>query len=258
MSLQLSRPLALSLLLLCALPAAATAQGAAGAAEPTSREQAGFLLQLQRRLLVLDLAGYDEARKREVEARGRVDDVAGRLDEALRGDSLTLGDLESLRDQLDAAREAARTAAVRVDEQVRNLTERLQSIGFLEGEVAGQTVRQAPADPLTGEWRVRIDPGNLQGVFVLRLSGSVVSGTYRIDGGGSGGSGSLRGTLTGTALRLERIDIRRGFDSIFEGTLTGDGQLSGLWTAVELAAGEPARGGWSAVRATRAGNEGDQ
>jgi hypothetical protein len=248
------RPLAviLAALLLAAFNVSWAAAQEAAAASP--KAQIEVELRLERKLLVLDLAGYDEARTRERQARSRVDEVSSRLDEMLQGDSLSLGGLEALRDELDAARESAQTAASRVDGQVRRLEERLQRIGFLEGEMGGQPVRRT--DPISGRWRVRVQPGDRSGTFEMRLAGTVVTGTYQIDGVGSG---SLRGTYTGNALRLERVDSRRGFDSVFEGSLTGDGLLSGLWTANELAGGDAARGGWTAVRVGgNGGNEGER
>ncbi|HYG64602.1 MAG TPA: hypothetical protein VEL74_18625 [Thermoanaerobaculia bacterium] len=216
------------------------------AATASQRAQVEMQLRLEQRLLVLDLAGYDEARTRERQALERMGEVATRLDETLGGDSLALGTLEALRDELDGAREAGRTAAGRVDAQIRRLEERLQRIGFLEGELSGRTAA-APrrTDVITGRWRVRVQPQDRPGTFELRLSGTVVTGTYSIEGGGSG---SLQGTYAANRLRLERIDVRRGFDSVFEGTLTGSGVLTGTWTANELGLPEPAQGGWSAVR----------
>ncbi len=234
------------------LSAVASAQETSTSAAQNSVETE---LRLERKLLSLDLTSYEEARRREQETGVRVDEVTARLDEALAGDALSLGALETLRDELDAAREAARTAVTRVDAQIQKLEERLQRIGFLEGEAGGQGAARE-ASPLTGRWRVRIQPRDRIGTFDLRLSGSVVTGTYELDGGTSG---SLRGTLTGNVLRLERVDSRRGFDATFEGTIGTSGEfITGLWTANELAAGEAARGGWSAVRLSQAAEEDEE
>jgi hypothetical protein len=233
--------------LLFALLLASTAL--AGSAQETTSNPMENELRLERKLLSLDLTSYEEARRREQETSERVAEVAARLDEALAGETLSLGSLEVLREELDAAREAARTATTRVDSQIQKLEERLQRIGFLEGEAVGErrTVRQR--DALTGRWRVRIQPQDQTGTFDLRLAGSVVTGTYQMEGGGASSSGSLRGTLTGNVLRLERIDAQRGFDATFDGRIGASGEfITGSWTANELAAGEAARGGWSAVR----------
>ncbi|HVR99792.1 MAG TPA: hypothetical protein VMW27_24425 [Thermoanaerobaculia bacterium] len=241
-------------LLLLALGAAAAAAQEDTESAPASGPVATEL-RLERKLLSLDLASYTQARQREDETRTRVAEVTTRLDEALNGDALSLGDLEALRGDLDTAREAARTAAARVDMQIQKLEERLQRIGFLEGETGGAGA--APeTDPLTGRWRVRILPQDQTGFFDLSLSGSVVTGTYQMEGVGLSTSGSLRGTLTGNVLRLERIDSRRGFDATFDGTIGTSGAfITGSWTANELAAGEAARGGWSAIRISRTSQE---
>jgi hypothetical protein len=69
------------------------------------------------------------------------------------------------------------------------------------------------------------------------------------------GAGSFRGTYADNHLRLERVDARRGFDSVFLGTVDpATGRLSGTWSANDLASGQPARGDWSANR-NGAGNE---
>lgn len=197
-------------------------------------------LKLERKLLGLDLVAYKETRTREQRARDQLAAVVTRLDQALAGDSLALGVLEALRDELAATREGARIAGERVDEEVRRLQDRLRRIGFLEAELG---TRAAP-DPLTGRWRVRIEPTGTGGTFELRLAGTVVTGSYQLD---NGSSGSLKGTLVDGKLRLERVDSRRGFDSVFEGTLAGNA-LSGTWTTNELAAGEATHGQWTATR----------
>jgi hypothetical protein len=245
--------LAAATLLVLFAPAAAAPQAVAPAA-PSAGIQIETELRLERKLLALDLAAYDEARTRERQVRVRVDEVAAQLDEALRGEALSLGALEALHEQLDAAREAARTAAARVDGGLQRLEERLRRIGFLESELGGRPAGER-RDPVSGRWRVRILPQDLSGTFELHLAGTVVTGSYTIE---EGGSGSLRGTLSGTRLRLERIDSRRGFDAVFEGTVAaGGGLVTGSWTATELAAGEPERGGWSAIRIGGGGEEGE-
>lgn len=211
-------------------------------AESPARAQIETDLRLERRLLTLDLAAYRQARERERSARARVDEVSGRLDQALAGDAVTLGTLEGLHDELSVARAAAQTASERVDYQLLRLQDRLRQIGFLESELGGR--QGGRADPVTGRWRVRVAPPDQPGVFSLRLDGAVVTGSYRMDGGASG---SFRGTLSGNVLRMERIDSVRGFDATFTGTVV-NGRISGIWTATELASGEAAQGAWTAVR----------
>jgi len=103
-------------------------------------------------------------------------------------------------------------------------------------------------DPLTGTWRIVMDPGNMEGTLNLVLDGTLVQGTYALDGGWTG---SLRGTLVAGRLRLERIDSELGFAAIFYGALRMRGQtprIDGKWEATQLATGLPSAGGWMAER----------
>lgn len=110
---------------------------------------------------------------------------------------------------------------------------------------------QATPDDLTGRWMVVIEPGGMRGVFDLRLDGTLVTGVYQLSGGWKG---SLRGTLIGDNVRLERIDTQQGFVAIYNGRLvTRDGgrRLEGSWDSTNLAAGMPVAGSWVARRESR-------
>jgi hypothetical protein len=201
-------------------------------------------LQIERKLLALDLVSYREARVREQTARARLDEATQHLDEALAGDSLALGTLETLSDDVATARANAQLAAQRVDGQVQRLQDRMRRLSFLEGEPGGSG--QPSRDSVAGRWNVQIKPQNTSGTFELRVDGTVVAGTYEV----GTAKGSLRGTIVDHSLRLERIDARGGFDSVFLGTFDPAAQtISGSWTANELASGQPTRGDWTATRA---------
>jgi hypothetical protein len=116
-------------------------------------------------------------------------------------------------------------------------------IGLLERQIAAD--RAKDEDALSGRWRLRVDPGSQEGEMRLTLDGTLVVGQYRLEGGFSG---SLRGTLVGSRLRLERIDSRLGYVSIFYGRLGDDGRISGTWEASEPTA-SPTSGSWAAQRA---------
>lgn len=200
-------------------------------------------LRLERKLLALDLAAYREARTVERRTRDELATVVGRLDQALASDTVALGNLEGLHLELSSARAASQIAADRVEWQIQRLEDRLRRIGFLEGE-AGRP--GTPTDPLSGTWRVTVTPQNQAGTWTLTLNGTLVSGTYKMNGGAAG---SFRGTYSDNRLRLERVDATRGFDSVFLGSVDpATGRLSGSWTAQDLASGQPAQGQWSAVR----------
>ncbi len=222
---------------LASISLAVLAFGTAALAQAESPVQAE--LRVERKLLSLDLVSYNEARERQQRARQGLDEVLGRLDQALKGDSLTLGTLERLQTDVDTSRAACRITEDRLSAQLEKLQERLRRIGLLEVEAGGR-----PADALTGRWRVTILPQNLSAIFDLHLSGAVVSGTYQVTGSTGG---SFRGTFSAGQLRLERVDTSGGFDSLWEGVVA-DGKIVGNWTSHELVTGGPNRGTWTAVR----------
>ena len=219
----------------------------AGAQDTQGRSSASIQidndLRLERKLLTLDLSAYREARTVEQRAWELRTQVSARLDQALAGESMSLGTLESLHLEHASAKAATQIAADRVEWQLQRVQDRLRRIGFLEGELG----RPAPArDPVSGTWQVSILPQNQTGTFQLEVNGTLVTGSYRLNGGVSG---SFRGTYADNLLRLERVDSRRGVDSIFLGSVDpGTGRLGGSWSANDLASGQPASGTWSAIR----------
>jgi hypothetical protein len=241
----MTRTIALCAVLFLLLP---FAPGVAGAQEPappsggTSTSAVQTALRVERQLLALDLVSYREAREREQRARQRMSDVLGRLDQALASDAVSLGALESLQDEMAAAREAAHTAEDRLNSQLEKIQERMRRIALLDGGSGVPTTTRA--DALTGRWRVTVQPQGFTATYDLRLNGTVVSGSYQVDGGTAG---SFRGSLVNGGLRLERIDSRGGFDSVWEGAVSG-GRIDGTWTTNELVTGQPTRGNWTAVR----------
>jgi hypothetical protein len=230
------------LLPLLLLPLTAGAQAPAAAPPPERPVSAANQteLRLEQRLLSLDLVAYKETRQREGLSRQRVTEVLARLDQVLASDTVALGTLEGLQDELAIARGAAHTAEERLNGQLDRLEERLRRIALLETDT-GAPVR---TDALTGRWRVTIQPQNLTAVFDLRLDGTVVGGSYQVNGSTGG---SFRGTLADGHLRMQRLDAKGGFDSTWEGSV-GNGRIIGTWTTNELVTGQPNRGEWTAVR----------
>lgn len=101
-------------------------------------------------------------------------------------------------------------------------------------------------DVISGMWRLVTEPGGQNGLMSLQLDGTLIQGTYELEGGWTG---SMRGTLVGGRVRLERIDSQMGFAAIFYGAVRMDGEtilLEGKWEATQLATGLPASGGWVA------------
>lgn len=101
--------------------------------------------------------------------------------------------------------------------------------------------------PLTGTWRLVVDPGQ-DGMAYFQQQGALVTGTYSLSGGFTG---SFRGTLVARKIRLERIDSQIGFAAIMYGRLVGQGRnlrIQGNWEATQLASGLPSKGGWTAAK----------
>lgn len=222
--------------------AAVRAQEAAPAASAASM-QIQNELQLERKLLALDLVSYRENRTKEQAARDLVSAAMQRLDQALAGDSLALGTLESLFAELSTARASAASAADQMDWQVRNLQERMRRISFLEGEVGGRGMRETS---IAGRWQLAISPTNQTGTFNLQLNGTAISGTYTLQ---KESSGSVSGNLVGTRLQLQLLDAAGNVRSTFTGGYDpATQQMAGTWLATELAGGRPAQGAWRATR----------
>jgi hypothetical protein len=124
-----------------------------------------------------------------------------------------------------------RTMLAAIDEEVQRIS---SEVGVAEA-------------PLTGTWRLVVDPGQ-DGTAYLRQQGTLVTGTYSLAGGFTG---SFRGTLVAGKVRLERIDSQIGFAAIFYARLVGQGRsarLQGNWEATQLASGLPSAGTWTARR----------
>ena len=92
-----------------------------------------------------------------------------------------------------------------------------------------------------------VDPGGLEGEMELNLEGTLINGTYHLQGGWFG---SFRGTLVSRRVRLERVDSKLGFTSIFYGELTEDDppRLQGTWEGTHLSSGQPSGGTWVAEK----------
>ncbi len=103
-------------------------------------------------------------------------------------------------------------------------------------------------DLISGGWEMIVEPGGHTGLMTLVLDGTLIQGTYDLDGGWTG---SMRGTLVGKRVRMERIDSQMGFVAIFYGALRVEGdniRLEGKWEATQLATGMPSAGGWVAAK----------
>lgn len=201
-------------------------------------------LEMERRLMILDLAGLERVQEQLRVAADRV----MRLSEDL---------LRAQRDGEDATGFAARSADLRRAET--DLQERLAASQELRSSMAArrnmieqlqmevqrlEDGRASVDDEVTGRWEVVVEPGGQRGMFEIRLEGTVVTGVYQLAGGWRG---SLRGTLISGNIRLERIDSQLGLAAIYLGRVVsrnGERRLEGSWEATNLAAGMATSGTW--------------
>jgi hypothetical protein len=237
------------LLLAIGVPAVLNAQDP----PPLASDASGAItaqIDVERALLVEDLNRYDRlAQKRDL-ATNRVVELHRSLDSAVRaGVAASPEQVDALLQQLAEA-EAERAELLRQEQLlVREIRDRRREIAlFLEQlerfeETEG---RRGETGALTGTWDVVLLPVEQRGVFSLRQSGTLVSGTYQLDGGWSG---SLQGTLVNRKLFLMRIDSKLGRMMELEGILATEGnQIRGTWLNYELAGSEGATGQWSATQ----------
>ncbi|BCW93467.1 MAG: hypothetical protein KatS3mg007_1361 [Thermoanaerobaculum sp.] len=205
-------------------------------------------LELEKRLISAELSQLEKGQE---DLRLACDRMLRLADDLLRTqrdgeDSATLtsrsGDLRRA--------EAEVAALIAGSQQLRaTIVARRAVIEQLTAEVKRlEETLQATGDDLSGRWQVAIEPGGLKGTFDLRLFGTLVSGVYELAGGWKG---SLRGTLVGNTVRLERIDSQLGFVAVYTGRLEvrgGERRIEGTWQATNLAAGLPSAGTWLAQR----------
>ncbi|MDY7093106.1 MAG: hypothetical protein SX243_09065 [Acidobacteriota bacterium] len=198
-------------------------------------------LEMERELLAEDLRLYSEARSRQAQAMTEVEEALAAIDGEIEGREVSVLSFEALENtyaealvQRNASDALTREIRQRIYDRLRRtalLSERIVALG---GALAVRV------DPLSGRWELEGGPEDAEGVLTLQLNGTLVSGTYAME---DGSSGSMRGTYSGGRLRLERVDSRRGFDSIWEGEVDAARRtFRGTWTAMELSSGGPVRG----------------
>lgn len=166
-----------------------------------------------------------------------VTEVAGRADTSIE-------EISRREDAVAAAEQEVRTLLDRRRLLVERLIERRRNVALLDAELRGKRP-PAVADLLSGRWNVTIEPGEQRGEFRVALDGTLVSGDYSLEGGFNG---SLRGTLIGDRLRLERVDSQLGFTTIYFGRLARDGsQIAGTWESTTFGVGAAGTGRWRAL-----------
>jgi hypothetical protein len=162
-------------------------------------------------------------------------------------------DIQRREDAVSAAEGDVRTLLDRRRLVAERIVERRRNVVLLAEELRSKVRPAATADVLSGKWNVTMDPGEQRGVFHLSLDNTIVSGDYTLEGGFSG---SLRGTLVGDRLRMERVDSQLGFIGIFYGRLARDGSsVAGTWESTTFGVGAAGQGKWRAVPIREEGEE---
>jgi hypothetical protein len=207
--------------------------------------------EMEKRLLANDLGALERTQSDLGDATGRLlrlgDDLlrAEKEGEDLSGFAARAADIA--RSEAEVARLVSSAQLLRTSVGVRRSV-----IEQLQAEIRRLEEANPPGqDDLSGKWTVVIEPGGMKGTFDLRLDGTLVTGVYQLSGGWRG---SLRGTLIGETVRLERIDTQQGFMASYSGRLVnreGGRRLEGVWEATNLAAGMPAAGTWVGRREPR-------
>ncbi len=165
---------------------------------------------------------------------------------------------ESLRLRDDDLRQAEGDLLMRLFacQQIRGtIAAARDRLGTLKEELARlENAGETEEDPLTGRWKVVMEPGGQEGEMSLELNGTLLQGTYFLDGGWFG---SLRGTFVAGKVRLERVDSQLGFMAVYYGELKPGrpSRLEGTWEGTHLSAGIPSGGTWVAERIEDTGEE---
>ncbi len=206
-------------------------------------------VEVERAMIAEDARRHEQLAARRAQTAVRLQNLYASLDHVVRQEAdASRDELESLNGQIDdAAREFDQIVASQ-----RALADRmidhLRRIELLEGRLGQiRESRQAVAGPLSGSWQVVLLPAQQRGEFTLTQTGTIVTGTYTLEGGWTG---SLQGTLVNRKVYLVRIDSRLGRSMELQGTLSSDGsQIRGTWLNYDLAAEGGSEGQWSATRA---------
>lgn len=205
-------------------------------------------IEVESTLLAEDLVRYAEVAGARSRALARLVDAYEALDEAM---AVTTPeepvDVEGLLRDVEEAEGERVELLARERALVDRVSERRRRIALLDEQMQSLAGREEErGGPLSGVWDVVLMPAGQHGTLRLEQSGTLVNGTYRLEGGWDG---SLQGTLVQRKVYLIRIDSRLGRSMELEGTLSADQQwIRGNWLRFELAGERGGTGEWSAER----------
>jgi hypothetical protein len=219
---------------------------AAGA--PSAAEAVSANLDVEKTLQREDRQRYEKLSTQRAEVTAELVDLYGDLDAAVRREDGS--GAQQIEDLLNRVEAAERDRGQILDLQrviVDRMRERARRIGLLDERLASLQARVTEAaGPLSARWDVVLLPLNQRGTFSLLQNGTLISGTYTLDGGWTG---SLQGTCVNRKVYLQRIDSKLGRSAEFEGYLSADGtQIRGTWTSYDVSGQGASNGQWSAVR----------
>lgn len=219
-----------------------------GTPPPAAVEAVTATVEVERALLKEDMDRHDRLSSDRPRIAARLAEIYAEVDAAFRRNDPLLGRaLEESRAKIEGAEGDRADLLAQETVLLERIQDRLRRIKLLEERLMSLADRvQEIAGPLAGRWEVALLPAEQHGVFSLVQSGTLVTGTYQLEGGWTG---SLQGTLVNRKVHLERIDSKLGRSAEFEGFLSSDGsRIRGTWRSYELAAQDPASGQWSAIR----------
>ena len=205
-------------------------------------------LEVEETLLSEALVRYQSLSARRGRLLARLAELYSELDRVVQAvGAVTSLSVEAVLLQIDAAegeRSRMQAAERALIESILKSARRVDLLQEQLTELAGKEDTEAGA--LSGTWEVVFMPLEHRGRFNLRQNGTLISGTYRLDGGWSG---SLQGTLVNRKVYLVRIDSKLGKSMELEGVLSTDGEkIRGTWLNYELAAGDGSSGQWVATK----------
>jgi hypothetical protein len=203
-------------------------------------------IKLERKLLDGDIAALNSTYRSWNKSIGRVTELQDNLLQATRAEHVSAANIDDLVQQVAA--EMALSMAYQNQIQILNerILNRQQRIEVMDDERGISQAQEEAEDPLSGDWEVTVSPPDMTGKFTLSLSGTLISGTYQLSGGWKG---SLKGTLVGSRVRLERIDTEQGFMAVYYGKVDRENlTIQGTWESTLFTTGGPMTGNWTARR----------
>jgi hypothetical protein len=221
---------------------------ARGEAIPRGGLSLSAVLDVQRILLSEDLERYDRLTAKRSDLAGRLAALYRALDTAVQDEGGgSLEEVETLTEQVGEV-EAERAELLTTQRLlIDRIRERQRAIGLIEERLAAMPDNQSGlAGALVGTWDVIFLPSQQGGTFTFSQTGTLINGTYALDGGWTG---SLQGTLINRKVYMVRIDSKKGRMMELEGFLAADGfGIRGTWLSYEVIGGDGARGQWSAEK----------